>query len=457
MRQGRLARFALAWLAVLPAATAPRPAAAGLAGAPARHELLQAAFARQGEYLGSDSCLDCHGKAVNEPYLATPMGKKFSGAPATDLEKKNCESCHGPGEKHAAKPKEKGLILTYGATAPFDVDVQNSSCLQCHSADGKRHWESQPEIGKKVRCTDCHRLMKPTALTRPGGPPPQATLEEIVKSYEGQYAGQRLCLTCHAKLKDHYEETAHGQALTEENGRTELMKQGCESCHGPGKVHAYSGGGKDVGGLLTFRDNSVKGIRRQNEACLQCHESGSRTLWEGSAHQARDVACTSCHQVMRNVSSQALLSRTTQTQTCARCHDSRRAQTLRNSHMPLREGKMECSSCHNPHGSVTKGLLAGDSPNDACFKCHADKRGPFLWDHAPVGESCMNCHDPHGSTREKMLKVTVPRLCQQCHIEILHPTEARLPTNKLVIGRACLQCHQNIHGSNHPSGFAFTR
>jgi hypothetical protein len=56
-----------------------------------------------------------------------------------------------------------------------------------------------------------------------------------------------------------------------------------------------------------------------------------------------------------------------------------------------------------------------------------------------------------------MLKLSLPRLCQQCHVETRHPTEARLPTNKLVISRACAQCHANIHGSNHPSGFAFTR
>ena len=40
-------------------------------------------------------------------------------------------------------------------------------------------------------------------------------------------------------------------------------------------------------------------------------------------------------------------------------------------HMPVREGKMECSSCHNPHGSAnTKLLNTGTSPDEACTSCH---------------------------------------------------------------------------------------
>jgi len=133
---------------------------------------------------------------------------------------------------------------------------------------------------------------------------------------------------------------------------------------------------------------------------------------------------------------------------------------MRSSHMPLREGKMTCTSCHEPHGSVTPALLRENSANDTCYRCHAEKRGPFLWVHPPVSESCQNCHDPHGSNHESMLKLAKPRLCQQCHIEAGHPTNPLgRNTNSLtfVLGRSCVSCHANIHGSNHPAGFVFTR
>jgi DmsE family decaheme c-type cytochrome len=81
--------------------------------------------------------------------------------------------------------------------------------------------------------------------------------------------------------------------------------------------------------------------------------------------------------------------------------------------MPVREGKIVCSNCHNPHGSATEALLREYSINDNCYKCHAEKRGPFLFEHAPVRENCLSY--PHGTTNEYLLKVSRPRLCAECH------------------------------------------
>ena len=271
------------------------------------------------------------------------------------------------------------------------------------------------------------------------------------------YVGSDTCLTCHEPLKEAFAQTPHAKVFTQQNARTPLMLRGCEACHGQGKAHVEAGGGRGVGDLTTFRRETPEAIARENAVCLTCHEKGQRLYWQGGPHESRDVACTNCHRLMEKVSDRFQLAKASQIDTCAQCHLTRRSQTFRNAHMPLREGKMTCTSCHNPHGTITKALLRTDSPNDTCYRCHADKRGPFLWEHPPVSESCMNCHEPHGGVRDKMLKVSPPRLCQQCHVESRHPTEARLPTNKFVIGRACLQCHANVHGSNHPSGFAFTR
>src|SRR6185436_2724106 len=70
---------------------------------------------------------------------------------------------------------------------------------------------------------------------------------------------------------------------------------------------------------------------------------------------------------------------------------------------------------YNPHdGSNPKQLLA-DSTNELCYKCHTEKRGPFLHEHAPVREDCTSCHDPHGSNHERLLVAKPPFLCQRCH------------------------------------------
>jgi DmsE family decaheme c-type cytochrome len=209
---------------------------------------------------------------------------------------------------------------------------------------------------------------------------------------------------------------------------------------------------------MTFK-KGAEPVDAQNATCVNgCHEKGEHTFWKGSTHESRGVACVSCHKVMESVSDRSNLAKPTAIEVCSQCHQTRRAQLQRSSHMPLREGKISCSDCHNPHGSVTQAMLREDSVNDNCFKCHAEKRGPFLWEHAPVTESCSNCHEPHGSTNERLLKVRVPRLCQQCHIETRHPTSPYDPKTgtRFVVNRGCINCHQKIHGSNHPSGFIFT-
>ena len=427
-------------------------------GAVSAHDPLAETFAAQGEYLGSATCLDCHGKAVmGALFEKTPMGHRFTAAPQGELEKKNCESCHGPGGKHAEKPKVKGLILAFGHDNAFSHSVQNAACLQCHVKDTKRHWEQPRDILAHSMCVDCHTTMKPSALVRSAGPPTPELLAEVKKTFQGQYAGDALCLACHGASLAPYLRTKHAHLLTRETGRTDLERQGCEACHGPGKVHAYSGGGRGVGGMITFKEKDKKSIERNNAACLACHTDNRRDYWDSAEHGLHSVACTSCHALMERRSVKGMLSFKTQPETCGTCHQTRQAQIYRNAHMPLREGKMDCSSCHNPHGTQTKGMLLGDSPNDTCYTCHAEKRGPFLWEHPPVAENCMTCHDAHGSVHAKMLKLDPPRLCQQCHIETRHPTQAHVAGSRFTLGRACMQCHQLIHGSNHPAGNSYTR
>jgi DmsE family decaheme c-type cytochrome len=88
--------------------------------------------------------------------------------------------------------------------------------------------------------------------------------------------------------------------------------------------------------------------------------------------------------------------------------------------------------------------------NDNCYKCHAEKRGPFLFEHAPVRENCLACHDAHGSNNEYMLKVSRPRLCAECHGFGHGVTSGPLAVQ--TIGRSCQNCHTEIHGTNSPAG-----
>jgi len=273
------------------------------------------------------------------------------------------------------------------------------------------------------------------------------------------YAGSATCIDCHKKEVASFLATPKGRLLMQ-NPRDAKERLGCESCHGPGKEHAESGG-EERGALVYFSKKTKTPVKERNAACLQCHEKTARIFWKGSAHESRDVACTDCHTMMHPESERANLKKQTVMQTCARCHATQVAKQTHYSHMPVAQGKMECTSCHNPHGSATEKLLVKSSINETCFSCHTEKRGPYLWEHAPVTESCANCHDSHGSNHEKMLKVPRPRLCQQCHASSGHPIAPRnpaLPADiQFVFNRQCSTCHFNIHGSNHPAGAYFNR
>jgi DmsE family decaheme c-type cytochrome len=275
------------------------------------------------------------------------------------------------------------------------------------------------------------------------------------------YAGSAVCVQCHRSQVDAFQGTRMGHLFLADP-RDSVEDKGCEGCHGPARQHVESGG-EERGGLISYAANSPTPVADRNALCLRCHEESNRLLWPGSTHDREDLACTNCHTIMKNVSERAQLKAADVTQTCAQCHMQRKAQQLQASHMPLGVGTtnaMGCTSCHNPHGSANEKLLVAPTVNDVCFTCHADKRGPFLWEHAPVTENCANCHNPHGSNNEQMLKVPKPRLCQQCHLGTGHPNRpySTDPSfTKYIDGRQCVNCHTMIHGSNHPSGVAFTR
>lgn len=262
-----------------------------------------------------------------------------------------------------------------------------------------------------------------------------------------QVVGAQTCKVCHQDQFERFSATTMGKLFLK-HPRNDKERLGCEGCHGAGSAHLAEGVR-----LLAFRRGDLQTVPEQNAACLQCHEKTARLYWRGSPHALRNVACTDCHRVMEQISDRNQLAKMTEIETCGQCHPQRRAQTMRSSHMPLREGKMTCSSCHNPHGTASEKLLKANSVNENCYSCHAEKRGPFLWEHAPVVESCSNCHEPHGTNHEKLLKIFRPRLCQSCHVVTRHRTEPFTRTNFRVFNRSCANCHNGmIHGTNHPSG-----
>jgi DmsE family decaheme c-type cytochrome len=265
---------------------------------------------------------------------------------------------------------------------------------------------------------------------------------------------QDECAACHEDVVKGFAKSAHGRHFAV---GTDHKVATCVSCHVDAKKHVESGGDAK---LLDLRHGAPA---EANAACLSCHAGQKKAaLWEGSAHQQASLRCTGCHEVHQMhigtpTQSKTLPGATDTTKKCLECHGSLRASLQARSSHPLRDGHMACSTCHNPHGTTGEKLIDRGSVNELCYSCHQNMRGPFLWEHSPVREDCLTCHRPHGSNYPQMLQARVTQLCQSCHQQGRHQTIPAVPASIWVGNKACLNCHMQIHGSNHPSGPLFQR
>jgi DmsE family decaheme c-type cytochrome len=350
-----------------------------------------------------------------------------------------------PGWSQAAKSEEssrpRGQVADDAAFSALRSFAQRVDAGQPESI------KHQPKLAAADNFLDfLHEGGSTATWPAPGGP--VAGGKTSKPPVEATFVGAKVCLTCHASQNAAFEKTLMGRI-----GKTQKGKFDCENCHGPGSAHVKAGGGRGVGGIISFRpEDQARTAAENNAICLTCHERGDRTYWHGSTHETRGLMCTNCHTVMKTVSRKFQLKTAFEPDTCFQCHKDRRAQLFRSSHMPLREGKLTCTDCHNPHGSQTQALLRANSVNETCYKCHAEKRGPFLFEHAPVRENCDNCHLPHGSVNEYMLKISRPRLCTECHAFGHGGFVTGGPQQLGLISRSCQNCHTEVHGTNSPSG-----
>ncbi|HUH93559.1 MAG TPA: DmsE family decaheme c-type cytochrome [Casimicrobiaceae bacterium] len=271
--------------------------------------------------------------------------------------------------------------------------------------------------------------------------------------------GVPVCANCHEDKHTSIVMTAHG-------ARNDAQGSMCQACHGDATDHL-----KDPAQFKPANRIKYGTASEKSAICLNCHQTNRHlAFWESGKHALNDVACTSCHDIHPKdrgtfIAPFQTTFRPNESQICGQCHKDIRSQTLKPSHHPIVEGKIKCSDCHNPHGAVSPVMLRNATVNDQCTSCHADKRGPYVFQHPPVEENCITCHNPHGSSHYKLLREHTPNLCQDCHDVARHPgtpygggagfvlpdgTPNPAGVNTRFIARACVNCHSNIHGSNAP-------
>lgn len=280
------------------------------------------------------------------------------------------------------------------------------------------------------------------------------------------FAGSIACRTCHPDVYATFYRNPHQKTLVDAS--LTIEKQGCEGCHGPGKAHVDAKGDKSK--IFAF---SQKQPRQIVDRCLTCHSNTlSRANIRRSDHTRADVVCSSCHSIHKSPTAKSLLAKA-QVELCYGCHSNVRAQFSMPFKHRVNEGFMQCSDCHNPHGTNTPTWRGGGRPRmvdqallneEPCLKCHTDKRGPFAFEHLAVRvDGCETCHIPHGSPNARLLKrPTAFPLCLECHNGTAgfgSTTSAGVPRQSSSHNMAdpryqnCTSCHVRIHGSNTDGHF----
>ena len=274
---------------------------------------------------------------------------------------------------------------------------------------------------------------------------------------QDEYAGSESCQICHEDIFEGFQKNRHAALDADAKGGWE--GRACESCHGPGAKHLESMEAGDV-----LNPAKVEPMRA-DETCLECHlNEPTHTGRIRGSHARNQVSCVACHSVHaepppktggRHLHAKINME-------CAECHSSSWASFQRPHAHKLPQGAMSCLDCHNPHGSfLPKGIRTVQANEPNCLNCHGDKRGPFVFEHAPMRlEGCGACHESHGSANPRMLtRASVSNLCLECHSNIYRSdgTSASGALGGIPTGfhdlasprfQNCTICHVKIHGSH---------
>lgn len=234
-------------------------------------------------YVGSETCKGCH----EEIYDA------FKKSPHRD---KECESCHGPGAKHA-EAQEAGSIFTFEGK---DAVVRSDKCLKCHQKQ-KEFFQFRRGAHKlgAVACDNCH-----------GVHGTQKT-EHLLKAKDPD-----LCFSCHQEVRGQFSLPTRHRVL--DGAMT------CTDCHTP---H----GTRTRASLRTWN-------KFDTDVCFKCHPE-KRGPWAFEHSAVKVEGCAICH-LPHGSANRFLLPTRDVRRTCIQCHGQ------------VHFNPQSCVNCHSQiHGS----------------------------------------------------------------------------------------------------------
>lgn len=211
-----------------------------------------------------------------------------------------------------------------------------------------------------------------------------------------------------------------------------------------------------------------------NLLCLECHKDKKSIL--NSKHFSKDISCISCHKIHNADSPNLIIGLD---DNCMQCHNkdgiAKTKMIGENSHpvnrvpkfkikkeYKLKDGKIVCVTCHNPHDKGYDGKFLRKNKLGLCTDCHDDKKEINNTKHDFTlknrdNDFCRECHSVHNAkSREKIFSFETKNkkdLCITCHNrdgmvkkippQMIHPDKNFKTITTMFKGETieCVDCH----------------
>jgi DmsE family decaheme c-type cytochrome len=291
--------------------------AAGKAAAQAGATTLPAGYA------GSEMCGACHEDRAKQfahnPHYAIETSKRRG------WKERACESCHGPGQKHAESLSPADIRNP----AKLSAGAVDQLCLTCHFGQPAHAGRLQNSHAQdQVSCTTCHTIHADT----PSG--------LVARKYP---VINEQCGACHTNVVAQFQQPYHH--------RIPEGAMSCVDCHNP---HS------------SIRPAMTRSFAANESGCLACH-GNKRGPFTFEHPPMRFGSCATCHDPHGSANPR-MLTRPVVQQLCLECHANlpiaislnRAAGVVPPSFHDLRSPRFQnCTVCHQKiHGSyVDRNLL----------------------------------------------------------------------------------------------------
>jgi len=364
-------------------------------------------------------------------------------------------------------------IVAWAQLSPGELSTPHASleglsnCTKCHT------------LGSKIsneKCLDCHTEIKVRVNQRKG-------YHSSAKVYK------KSCILCHSEHHGRQYQIIHFDTKTFDHNTTGYTLEGkhaskqCRVCHTPANIvdqqlkkkkSTYLGLGREC--ISCHEDYHQKTL---NEKCSDCHTyEGFKPASRFNHSKARftlrgrhsEVECIKCHEISSLNGKSFQKFKGVKFSSCANCHkDVHNNQfgqkcsdchveesfkkvknsgsfdhNLTNFKLEGRHTGVSCQSCH-------KGSLTAPVKHARCADCHQDfHEGDFVNKNASY--DCDDCHDVNGFKQTsftterhnegnfKLVGAHLKTECSACHYKSLKWRFSK-------IGRACNDCHEDIHKS----------